>query len=135
MLFAESSMWKERVGRDAEGSPLASRSPLDAQESISNMRPSFEFLVLIMTVAACDRAHAQPEQHAAPAATNESASNGVKAPGEARIGDTTTCTLHREHRIVVTAATPKVEYQGKTYYFCCPVCANKFGERPSAYIK
>jgi YHS domain-containing protein len=59
----------------------------------------------------------------------------LKAPGEAQLGDRTTCTIHPEHELTVTAATPKVEYKGKVYHFCCPVCANKFAERPQEYVK
>ncbi len=26
------------------------------------------------------------------------------------------------------------EYEGKTYYFCCPMCIDKFKENPELYI-
>lgn len=88
-------------------------------------------LIMSLNLSACDR-H-EPGKHHEPAPS--AATGSIKLPGQASLGDTTTCTVHREHQIVVTAATPKVEYGGKTYYFCCPVCANKFAERPTDYLK
>ena len=32
-------------------------------------------------------------------------------------------------------ATAKAEYKGTTYYFCSPVCKNKFEKAPEEYIK
>jgi Cu+-exporting ATPase len=32
-------------------------------------------------------------------------------------------------------ASPKYEYEGKIYYFCCAGCKDKFGKDPEAYIK
>ena len=32
-------------------------------------------------------------------------------------------------------AAGKSEYQGKTYYFCAPVCKTKFDKNPGAYVK
>jgi len=29
----------------------------------------------------------------------------------------------------------KVEYQGKTYYFCCEGCKKKFLESPETYVE
>jgi YHS domain-containing protein len=98
-----------------------------------NRRIVFEVFVLAMTVNGCHREQSQSSQHGATAPSVSLAT--VKTPGEAAIGDNTTCTVHSDHQIVVTAATPKVEYHGKSYYFCCPVCANKFGERPQDYVK
>ena len=89
-------------------------------------------VAVMLGLSACQRSEAKTTQ---PAAAASGASDTVKGPGEAKIGDTTTCAVHRDHRIVVSASTPKVEYQGKTYYFCCPVCANKFAERPQDYVK
>lgn len=34
-----------------------------------------------------------------------------------------------------TDATPKYEYEGKTYYFCCAGCKDKFEKDPEKYIK
>ena len=32
-------------------------------------------------------------------------------------------------------AAGKSEYNGKTYYFCAPVCKVKFDQNPGAYLK
>lgn len=31
-------------------------------------------------------------------------------------------------------AAGKSEYQGKTYYFCAPVCKTRFDENPQKYL-
>ena len=53
----------------------------------------------------------------------------VKAPGEAKIGDTTTCPISGEE-FVVTAESPHAEHNGKTYYFCCPKLREEVQGRP-----
>ena len=32
-------------------------------------------------------------------------------------------------------ATWKSEYEGKTYYFCAPMCKQKFDRNPAKYVK
>jgi len=34
----------------------------------------------------------------------------------------------------VTDASPKVEHEGKTYYFCCSGCDQKFKKDPQKYL-
>lgn len=68
---------------------------------------------------------------AAPAAAASSA--GLKAPGEAKVGDKTTCLISKEE-FTVTDASPKVEHEGKTYYFCCSGCDQKFKKDPQKYL-
>jgi hypothetical protein len=46
----------------------------------------------------------------------------VRPAGEARIGDRTTCPVSGEE-FIVSPTSPHAEYGGKTYYFCCAVCA------------
>jgi len=72
---------------------------------------------------------------AAESATSTGGTATLKAPGEARIGDKTTCAMHSDAVFTVTASTPKVEYRGRTYYFCCPECAKSFAERPGDFVK
>jgi YHS domain-containing protein len=67
-----------------------------------------------------------PSTPAAPAA-------GLKAPGEAAIGDRTTCPVSKEE-FSVAADSPKVEHGGKTYYFCCAGCDGKFTKDPAKYL-
>ncbi len=59
----------------------------------------------------------------------------MKAPGEAKLGDRTTCITHAGPAFAVNESTPKAEYDGRTYYFCCNGCAKKFLENPIAYLK
>jgi Cu+-exporting ATPase len=71
---------------------------------------------------------------AAPAAANATpGAKAVKPMGEAGVGDTTNCPVSGEE-FVVTAASPKVDYQGKTYYFCCGGCDKKFQADPAKYL-
>ncbi|MBX7191425.1 MAG: YHS domain-containing protein [Sandaracinaceae bacterium] len=71
------------------------------------------------------------EQHAS--AGGEATSAQVVAPGEATIGDTTTCPVSGD-QFVVTADSPHVEYQGRTYYFCCQHCPARFEANPEQYV-
>ena len=57
----------------------------------------------------------------------------VVMPGEAVVGDTTTCLASGE-TFVVTAESPKATHEGKTYYFCCPGCEKKFAADPASYL-
>jgi YHS domain-containing protein len=59
---------------------------------------------------------------------------GVKAPGEATIGDKTSCPVMKDDVFVVTADSPKFEYKNKTYYFCCKGCVDKFKAAPQQYV-
>lgn len=64
--------------------------------------------------------------------TTETAAT-VVAPGQATIGDTTTCPVTGE-TFVVTAESPHVEHDGLTYYFCCPGCDARFQADPHQYL-
>lgn len=63
----------------------------------------------------------------------QTASATVVAPGEATVGDTTTCPVSGEE-FVVTAESPHVEHEGRTYYFCCPGCDARFQANPQQYL-
>jgi Cu+-exporting ATPase len=62
------------------------------------------------------------------------AAGGVKAPGDAKVGDTTTCPVSGEE-FVVEANSPKAEHDGKTYYLCCGGCKKKFEADPTKFTK
>ena len=62
------------------------------------------------------------------------AKQDVKAPGEAKPGDASRCTVTGEE-IDVEASTPHSEHNGKTYYFCCTGCKKKFDAEPGKYTK
>ncbi|MFO0739610.1 MAG: YHS domain-containing protein [Labilithrix sp.] len=61
------------------------------------------------------------------------AATPVKPAGEAKVGDRTRCPTSDEE-FVVTADSPKVDYKGKTYYFCCSGCDQKFARDPEKYL-
>ena len=91
---------------------------------------------------ACNRPKTETHQagvhQPAAAEGNSEASDklgAVKAPGEAQVGDRTTCVVHPGPAFTVTESTPKAEFGGKTYYFCCSHCAEQFMARPSDYVK
>ncbi len=96
-------------------------------------------LALSLLVAACGggaAASAGPEspKSQTPSDGNKTADTGaVKKPGEAEIGDKTTCPISKEV-FTVSASSPKYEYKGKTYYFCCGGCDSKFKENPDKYL-
>lgn len=107
-----------------------------------NRRPSVMWIaviVVVFAVAAGSCKGARPVAPQAAAAAESVAVHGtealLKGPGEATIGDRTTCAMHKGATFTVAATTPKVEYGGRTYYFCCEVCAKKFADHPTEYIR
>jgi len=98
--------------------------------SLTNL--SFAALALFGALSLEGCAH----QHSAHCACDKPAvaSAGVKAPGEATIGDKTTCPVSGEE-FTVSAASPKTIVEGKTYYFCCPGCDKKFAANAASFLK
>ena len=81
----------------------------------------------MVLVVACSR---QPQ----PTSPAVAAPSELKAPGEAKPGDRTTCMVSNEE-FVVTESSPRVEYAGKTYYFCCKGCDTDFKKDPDKYLR
>lgn len=77
---------------------------------------------------------ATPSAPSAPPPSAGSAHPSLKAPGEATIGDRTTCPTSGEE-FVVSGDSPKYEYRGKTYYFCCSGCDATFAKDPEKFLK
>ncbi len=94
-------------------------------------------LVAALATSALGCAAAPPAPPAAPAAAEPTApaapSAAVKAPGEAKVGDKSLCPVSKEE-FTITASSPKVEHEGKTYYFCCSGCDAKFKKDPKKYL-
>ena len=89
----------------------------------------------LTALVACGGSEPRPATAAEPThdrAAASAAAGEVKRPGEAKIGDRTLCPISREE-FVVTADSPKAEYEGKTYYFCCANCAKKFQADPKKF--
>lgn len=87
----------------------------------------------IATASACGGSQPAPAPPAS-AAAPPAVAIPVKPAGEAKIGDRTRCPTSDEE-FVVTADSPKVEYNGKTYYFCCGGCDQKFARDPEKYLR
>lgn len=106
------------------------------------IRRSIALVVLGLSFAACGGENNLPpatpatptvgggEHHSEPKA----GSGPVKAPGDAKVGDTTKCPVSGEE-FTVEATSQKVEHDGKTYYFCCGGCKKKFEAEPAKFIK
>lgn len=79
-------------------------------------------------------APATPATTPAAATPAPAAAQRLVPPGEARVGDRTTCPISNEE-FVVTADSPHTEYEGRTYYFCCAPCVERFRAAPQQYIR
>lgn len=70
---------------------------------------------------------------AQPGPTAPQAEGALKPFGESKVGDRQKCPISGEE-FTVTDSSPKADYNGKTYYFCCGHCAQKFKEDPAKYL-
>jgi YHS domain-containing protein len=98
------------------------------------MRIKSMLLFSSLFVVACAGSAPPPAAPASPAAASTSASSSpLVAAGEAKVGDRTKCPVSG-HEFVVTADSPHAEYNGKTYYFCCPDCPKAFQAEPEKFV-
>jgi YHS domain-containing protein len=96
------------------------------------MRIKSTLLFCFLFAVAC--AGSPPPPPAAPSPPAAAApSSPLVAPGEAKVGDRTKCPVSG-HEFVVTADSPHAEYNGKTYYFCCPDCPKAFQANPEKFV-
>lgn len=95
------------------------------------MRTAMITLAFVLSLAACG---GSPTPQPTTPGTASVLPAGVKKPGEAQIGDKTVCPVSGEE-FTVSASSPKVEYKGKTVYFCCGGCNEKFNANPEQYMK
>lgn len=97
------------------------------------MRIMSKLLFCSLFVAAC-AGSAPPPAAPTPTPVPAAASSApLVAPGEAKVGDHTKCPVSG-HEFVVTADSPHAEYNGKTYYFCCPDCPKAFEANPEKFV-
>jgi YHS domain-containing protein len=95
------------------------------------MRIKSTLLLCCLFAAACGGSAPPPAAPSPAAATSPSAP--LVPPGEAKVGDHTKCPVSG-HEFVVTADSPHADYNGKTYYFCCPDCPKAFEAHPEKYV-
>jgi YHS domain-containing protein len=58
----------------------------------------------------------------------------VRQPTQSEIGKVTTCPVMKG-KFEVTKSTPVIDYEGKSYYFCCESCIDEFKKNPDKYAK
>ena len=74
------------------------------------------------------------EEHHEHGGGGEVAATGPLVPvGEAVVGDRSTCTVSGEE-ITITESSPHAEHDGRTYYFCCPHCLERFQANPHEFL-
>lgn len=101
---------------------------------MNNLRSLWVGLGAALLLAACAGATPAPMSPEAVAEGAVEVEESLVAPGEAQMGDSTRCPVSG-HSFVVDADSPKVEHEGKTYFFCCPGCDEKFLENPAKYLE
>jgi hypothetical protein len=99
--------------------------------TLRRMRIKSMLLLCLFTVGCAGSAPPPAAPSSNPAAA--ASSQPLVAPGEAKVGDRTKCIVSG-HEFVVAADSPHAEYNGKTYYFCCPDCPKAFEEHPEKFV-
>ena len=108
-----------------------SATHLPLRKNPMNMSKVFKTLPLVLVlVAACGGPSAPGT---AASTTSQTSPSKLVPPGEAKTGDRTLCPVSKE-AFTVEASSPRAEYMGKTYYFCCPGCDKKFMANPQKYV-
>ena len=88
-------------------------------------------LISVLLAAACGGKAPPPTAPTPPAGS--ASTQPLVAAGDAKVGDRTKCLVSGEE-FTVTADSPHAEYNGKTYYFCCPDCPKEFAANPEKYL-
>lgn len=89
--------------------------------------------VVLLSTACASTKSAEGAPAAAPAPAVAPVAADVKKPGDAMVGDRTTCPVSGETFTVATDS-PKLEHDGKTYYFCCEDCVGEFKADPAKFL-
>lgn len=96
---------------------------------LAPMRLFLVSLVLALAPLGCASTKSAEHHDAHGAASNAP----LVKPGEAKLGDRTTCPVSGE-TFTVASDSPKVELDGKTYFFCCNDCVGDFQKEPQKYL-
>lgn len=67
------------------------------------------------------------------AATTYADEMQVRHPNQSEMGKSARCPVTRSP-FTVSDLTPVIDYQGKSYYFCCAGCVNDFKNNPTKFI-
>ncbi len=115
--------------------PLGPGLPTEGESTIfSGMRRTIILLAICTSsVLACTRGAPQQDPTVASVAAVAPAANQPSAASP-KVGDKAKCLVSGEE-FVIADSSPKAEYEGKTYYFCCPSCADSFKADPKKYLK
>jgi YHS domain-containing protein len=97
------------------------------------MRIKSTLLFSFLFAAACAGSTPPPAAPAPTPAAAAAPAGPLVAPGEAKVGDHAKCPVSG-HEFVVTADSPHADYNGKTYYFCCPDCPKAFQDHPEKFV-
>ena len=98
------------------------------------MRIKSTLLFCCLFAVSCAGSPPPPPAAPSPAAASAGApASPLVPPGEAKVGDRTKCPVSG-HEFVVTADSPHADYNGKTYYFCCPDCPKAFEAHPEKFV-
>jgi YHS domain-containing protein len=109
---------------------------------LSRLTPWLLTLALLPLLPACkkaatetahpegDHAHAEGEEdhHAGDLDSRELVDNWA-----AEIGDVTVCPVSNK-KFEVAESSPRYEYQGRSFVFCCPMCLEKTKAEASQYL-
>jgi YHS domain-containing protein len=80
----------------------------------------------------CGQAPAKPSGCGCGMHEQGSADKPVVPITEAKLGDRTRCPVTQQI-FIVNASSPKLFYHGKTYWFCCEGCLDKFKQSPERF--
>jgi YHS domain-containing protein len=97
------------------------------------MRIKSMLLICSLFIVACGGSTPPPVAPSSNAAGAAASSQPLVAAGEAKVGDRTKCPVSGDE-FVVKEDSPHAEYNGKTYYFCCPDCPKAFQEHPEKFV-
>jgi Cu+-exporting ATPase len=112
---------------------MTAENPSLDGDPVNMFRALFVASALSLVAVACGGAPSVPATPGASGTPTAPGAAVVKQPGEAAVGDKTLCPVSKEE-FTVTASSPKVDYKGKTYYFCCGGCDAKFKENPEKFL-
>lgn len=110
----------------------------------SRLAPWLLALALVPSLSACKKAadtatpgdeHAHDHEHGEDHEDHHAGLEDAEAVAnwEAQVGDVTVCPVSGK-KFEVTAESPRYEYQGHSFVFCCPMCLEKTKADATQYL-